>query len=240
MKRTVFSKGAAVDVHKDTLHKWLQEMFDELYLAAAAADLSSLTSPLYIGSGANRVKIDVDGHMTFEGDATFHEDISEPLTAKNLDTTPGTADYSYADDWIILEKGGVLATDADTINVKYQLKHATKPGSNFKIHLHWKQTNNTVRTIEGKHRIQKNGQATTSAWQNFSATTNNSIYTYVSGDLNQITSITTIDLTNTGLSDIIQVRFTRTDNNNGADMYCFMCDAHYEGNSLGSNSEYQK
>jgi len=237
MKRTLFSKGAAVNIHEDTVAKWLQEMFDELYSAIL---LSELTSPLYIGNGDNKVKIATNGHISLEGTATVWEDISEPLTSKNLDSVPGTADYSYADSWIILEKDGLITNDADTINVSYQLKHATKNNSTLKVHLHWKQTSSTVRTITGKYRIQKNGQATTTAWQSFSATTNNSAYQYVSGDLNQITNIVDVPLTDVGLSDIVQVRFTRSDSNNSADMYCFMCDAHYEVDSLGSNSEYVK
>jgi hypothetical protein len=62
----------------------------------------------------------------------------------------------------------------------------------------------------------------------------------VSGNLEQITNLVDIQLTAAGLSDIVQVRFARTDANLNSDIFVTYVDAHCELDALGSSAEYEK
>jgi len=223
-------------------------------LAGSIADSLSITSSdittanittanvttLNSGGAVNKVTFDSNGHMLLNGSATVWEDISEPLSGKNLYSTPGTADYDWVEEAVVFQPSGDIANDGDIVAQKYQLRHKTKPGSLFMFHIHWEQTNATARTFTWKYRKQNQGAAKTTAWSDpIVVSTANSAYTYVSGTLNQITHLGEIDTTGLSLSSVIQVKLTRSDAVAGNILATFI-DMHYEADSLGSNQEYIK
>ena len=122
--------------------------------------------------------------------------------------------------------------------MSYQLPHSTYLYSLFKLHIHWQQvsSNNIIWTI--KHRIQENGKAKTTDWNTVTASSNvNSIASYTSGTLNQITRLVEIDLSNIALSSLIEVQIARTDSTAG-DIEATFIDAHIQRYLGGSRQEY--
>ena len=68
-----------------------------------------------IGSSTNRTKIDSSGHMTMEGTATVHEDVSVPLIGATLESVAGKVDYDYTNNAIVFQPGGVITTVNDLL-----------------------------------------------------------------------------------------------------------------------------
>ena len=66
-----------------------------------------------------------------------------------------------------------------------------------------------------------------------------SVYPYVSGTLDQITRITGIDMTGSGISATVQFRLARTDSTSG-DILAVFVDAHVERDTVGSRTEFVK
>jgi hypothetical protein len=207
--------------------------------------------PLRVGEGKDYTLFDVDGSMRRFGEATVWDDIVQSVSATNLYGTPGKADYDFDNLWVVLEESGALATPGDCLFINYQISHAAKPDSTFRLHMHWAQSSDTVRTITGKYRVQDNGAGTTTAWTSFTATTeygetggnvfDTSEWDYdTDGNFNQITRLVDIPLTGLGVSAIIQVVFTRTDANATSDVYIYSVDGHIEKDDDGSRQEYIK
>jgi hypothetical protein len=155
----------------------------------------------------------------------------------SLDTTESTIDFTTASNL------------SDYVLVNYQLSHKWKAGSDIYPHIHWKQNSNTTPNFLIQYRWQRNSQAWTTAWTNLKC--NTSVFTYVSGSLNQIADSATITPpSGYSLSDIIQFRILRDNSNTstlftGADAYTGDAeitgvDIHFEQDTLGSRSEYSK
>lgn len=212
-----------------------------------------LTSPLKIGSGSNYLQVETDGSLRRYGTSTVFDDVVQSVNNSNLYDVAGKADYDFNNLWVVLQSGGVLTTLNDCLFVNYQIPHAAKPDSVFKLHFHWSQSNNNVRTISGKYRKQgQNGVGTSTAWTNFSMTTaygtnpnqgnvfDTSSWNFGTGNFNQITRLVDIPLSDLGLSGIIQVVFTRTDAVAASDIYIYSVDGHIEKDDDGSRQEYVK
>lgn len=69
--------------------------------------------------------------------------------------------------------------------------------------------------------------------------TDDSVFTYTSGILNQITKLATIDMTDASISSTVQFRLARTDVTVG-DIDATFVDAHIEYDMNGSATEYSK
>lgn len=209
------------------------------------------TLPFRFGAGENYTEIDIDGSVRHFGEATVFDDVVQSVSATNLYGTPGKADYDFTNLWAVLEESGSLSTAGDCIFVNYQIPHAAIADGIFRLHMHWSQSSNTVRTISGKYRIQNNGAGGTTAWQTFSATTayggsggnifDTTDWNYgTGGNFNQITRLVDIPLTGLGVSAIIQVVVARTDANAGSDLFLLSMDGHIEKDATGSRQEYEK
>jgi len=203
-------------------------------------NIEALTEKLYIGSGANRVSIDTDGSLMLEGDATVWEDVTFPMTAERLDSTAGTLNYNYDEATITMGGGGDISASSDTLMFVCQIPHKIKLDSVADLHIHWEQPADQAYTFDVEYRIQSNGSAKTTAWTAISniGMTNN-VFPYTSGTLIQITDLVDIDLTGIGISDLIQVKLTRSDATAG-NIEAIAVDFHFEIDSLGSRQEYVK
>lgn len=206
----------------------------------ADRNVEALTDPLYIGNGANRIKVSLDGTLTTEGTATTWNDVRTDLFGARLSVNRGRVDYNYDEGSITLQDNGDIDNNDDVVQGSFQMPHDAKEDSLFKFHIHWWQTDNTSREFTVSYRVQPNGSAKTVPWTPIvvtaDATTN--AFTYTSGTLNQITALFNLDTTGFGLSSLIQFKLTKSDNNGDVD--ATFLDAHYEIDSLGSAEEYVK
>ena len=192
------------------------------------------------GTGLNRAKFEADGTLKFEGDSSVWDDITGSLIGKSLSSTAGQVDYNWAENSIIFNSGGDIATEADCINFNIQNPHATKVNSIIDFHIHWWQTDAVAREFTIEHRIQNNGQLKTEAWtQNIVSTQADAKFTYTSGTLNQISDLVAIDMTGASISATVQFRIARTDAVAG-DVEVTFADVHVEKDTLGSRQEYVK
>ena len=194
-----------------------------------------------VGSGANRLKIEADGTIKREGDATVWDDLVTSLIGSRLYSTAGKVNYNYAENAVEFQPGGSISTEADVINFNFQHPHAAVVNGSLKLHIHWEQPNSTDREFTVRYRIQKNGQEKTTAWTTVvvAANATNNVFAYVSGTLNQITPLASIDMTDAGISATVQVQMARTDSETGNILGTFL-DAHVEYDTDGSRSEYSK
>lgn len=208
-----------------------------------AVNVETLTEPLYIGNGVNRMKVDTDGTATFEGAASGYEDITGHLNSASIRGAAGKADYDDTEDLIVLQPGGNIANNADIISAKYQLKHQIKTDSTLKLHLHWQQPSAGAYKFKWIYRILNNGAAFSSAWSTpveVTVDASSSVFTYTSGMLNQVTEFGEIPTTGVSLSSIVQVKFTRSDLVSG-DIFVYDIDAHIcVDQPVGSRTEYSK
>ena len=186
-------------------------------------------------------RVSSTGHLTLSGDATCWDDLREPLNGDNLYAAPGKADYDWGELAVTFDPSGNILTDADLVTQTYQLPHSWKSGSELRLHIHWWQTDATTRQFTWKYRLQNQRQAKTTAWSsNIVVNTNDhNAEPYVSGTLNQITALGSIDTTGLSLSSMVQIKLTRTDAVAGK-LFATYLDLHFEIDSFGSNTEYSK
>jgi len=208
----------------------------------AEKDVSSLVTPLYIGSGGNRSRFDTDGSLVFEGNATVYDDVIGQLTGSNLFETPGKADYSFTEGCLLLSPSGVLATDGDAVMINFQIPHSAKIGSPFLLHLHWFMPDNTARTFQYQYRVRSTGQAKP-AWSSVvtvsTGTAGVNAAPFVAGGIDQISNLGSISLVGAAISARVQVRIARTDAVAG-DLQVDYIDGHVERDSFGSRQEFIK
>lgn len=159
-------------------------------------------------------------------------------TRISVNTTEGTEDFAdscvVADDYVIM-------------NV--QMNHDKDLTADLHPHLHWFQASANVPNWWLAYRWQSNGQAKTVAWTPLAYTGN--VFAYAGGTLVQITEFPAITPpVGAGLSDIIQIKLSRdTGNVSGlftgldplvGDASALMFDIHFELDTVGSISEYEK
>ena len=187
--------------------------------------------------GSNYVEFDENGTMTLYGTSTVWDDIQEGVVNRQLASPSGKLVYNWSNGTITQSNGGSVSTDADCLIFNLQLKHTVKPTS-IKLHIHWEQSFSGQVDWDIQYRIQKQGEAKTVSWSSASAdSVSDSAFTYVSGTLNQITSLVNVDISSCDISDIIQFRLARTDAITG-DIEITFIDAHMEIWKLGSDGEY--
>lgn len=193
-----------------------------------------------------RVKAVLDAALGFRGDNlelqgnfTVWDDMQNSLIGRRLASTAGKVDYNYSEVAIDFSAGGVITNINDCVVFPLQMSHSKKLGTDIKLHLHFEQTDLLTRTFDLAYRIQKQGAAKTTAWTTISLNTTEGAFQYVSGTLNQIAGFPSIPVNDTGVSDIVQCKMTRTDSQTGIVSITF-ADAHFERDSFGSAGEYSK
>ena len=193
-----------------------------------------------LGTGANRTKIEADGTLKFEGDATVWDDIVGSLIGKSLSSTAGQVDYNWDENAIAFGPNGDIDTAADLINFSVQIPHSAIVDGTIDLHVHWEQTDSTARQFTVRHRVQNNGSAKTTTWtENIVSSQTDDKFTYTSGTLNQISDLVSIDMTGIGISSVVQFKIARTDAVAG-DINVTFVDVHVEKDTLGSRQEYVK
>lgn len=224
----------------------MTEMKDGDIIATGNIKGKSITSESAVfGDSVNNLTIGSNGTLKYNGTATVFDDVKfDALTlvssgpGVSLNSTELTVDFTSS------------ANDSDFLVAAPQLPHAWKIGSNVFPHIHFTQAQNAIPNFAIQYRWQLNGGIKTTAWTALKC--NTTVFTYVSGSLNQIcktaTSITPPG--GSGISDIIQFKIIRDTTNAlgltfGADPYTgtvgvLSFDIHIELDSNGSESEYTK
>ncbi len=207
----------------------------------ADRNIEALVNPLYMGNGANRVKVDTDGTLTTEGNAVTYNDIRGSLFGAKLFEGAGKVGTNWDEQSVEFDPNGDITKKDDRVAVTFQLPHDHMTDSPVNIHIHWRQTDATPREFTVEYRGQANGQTTDLTWTQIIVTTGGSAnkYPYTSGNLNQITDLFNLTTVGIGLSAVIQVRLTRSDAVGGVVLATFV-DGHYQVDSLGSTEEYVK
>lgn len=202
------------------------------------ADIGGDRSKGWISSVAmDSLTLTGNDSLKLTGDATAWDDIQTSLIGRRLSSTAGSVNYNYTENTVDFSGGGVITNTNDTVVFNIQTRHRMLEDSSLNLHMHFEQSDATNRTMTVRYRIQDNGSAKTATWTTVTADTDDSVFTWSSGTLNNILPITSIDLTGIGISAIVQIQMTRTDANGGTLPVTFV-DAHFQADSLGSNDEY--
>lgn len=215
--------------------EYIRNMLTEVYEGKLDAGLIGTYPTDYL-------EVESDGTLVLHGEATVWEDIQSSLIGAKLQSSAGKVDYDYVNNTVVFSPGGVITTANDLVNFSLQLPHATKVDSTLRLHIHWIQPDDTAREFTIMHRVQPTGGATATTWVTTVVDAGDGVldaFPYVSGNLNQITSLVDVDLTDAGISAIVQFKMTRTDSETG-DIAGTFVDAHVELDTLGSNSEFVK
>lgn len=167
----------------------------------------------------------------------YWDDIQNSLIGKRLASVAGTVAYNFAENTVDFSANGDITDVNDTVGWNVQLPHGADLNSTLNVHIHFEQSDNLEREITIRYRIQSNSEAKTINWTTVVVSTNNAVWPYVSGTLNNILPLVSIDISNAGLSDIIQIQMTRSDAQTGLIPVLF-ADAHVRRSALGTIGEF--
>jgi len=122
-----------------------------------------------------------------------------------------------------------------------QMPHAWAEGTVIKPHVHWVQSGSGAALWQLEYRLMPaGGGAFPSTWT--SVTSDTLVFPYTSGDWVQITPLPDIDMTGFAISAMVLFRLTRrgTEDSLASDLHLLEFDIHYQLDSRGSSSEFQK
>jgi len=206
-------------------------------------------------------EINEDGTQILHGKAIAWVDMYGDVAGKKLFSNTGKLDTDWDNNCIKFQPGGSINNRNDRLIGNIQNNHQFKIAEGGSLigvifHFHWLQdTLNDLFTMKLQTRLLKNGESFNkdAAWNEIevtTATTDASEDVNVGGDvfpkqievghtnMNQITTFPVLN-TDFGLSDTIQYRLARTDNNNGNLLVSFF-DTHLPVNSFGSDLPLKK
>lgn len=212
------------------------------YLLLAGRGGQEIRDSLKIGDidNGNFFEIESDGTTAKRGEATVWDDVVNSLIGRRLYSNQGTIDYDYNENAILFSDDGNISNINDRVVFNLQYPHGAIANGTMNLHIHWTQEDTTDIGFTIQYRIQSNGNAKTTTWTTVtSSSLTDSVFTYTSGILNQITNLAVIDMTGAGISATVQFRMTRSDSNGGTIMGTFV-DAHVERDTEGSRQEFVK
>jgi len=202
--------------------------------------LRKIINKMRFGNTSGYSQFENDGTIRFDGDATTWDDIVGRLVANKLESVAGKLQYDYDENAIIMQSGGSITNNSERLIFNFQYPHAAIVDGEMRLHVHWEQVSSNQIEFTTQYRVQSNGAAKVTSWTTApSNSVDNSKFNYVSGTLNQITELATVDMTDAGISATVQFRFARTDSTSG-DISAVFVDAHIERDTIGSRQEYVK
>jgi len=227
--------------------KRLERMLGELYEGGGQQDQLDLdeliSASLKVGDieSGNYMEVEDDGTIVNHGDGTVWDDLVNSLIGRRLYSNSGKVDYDYDENALVFQPSGSITNANDRVIWSLQYPHAAIVDGEMRLHIHWEQPDATEREFTVAYRIQSNGAVKETDWTTVVVPTSaaNNAFTYVSGTLNQITSLVDVDMTDAGISSTVQFRLARTDSESGNILGTFV-DAHVEMDTLGSRDEYVK
>lgn len=208
--------------------------------------LTKHISEAKIGNGVDYQHIEEDGTQQSIGNATVWDDIIGSLVASRLESTAGKLNYNYDNNSITMQPGGSPLNIADRLIFNFQHPHRalqSLDGTTLAyqhMHIHWEQTSTDQIEWQLDYRVQRNGQSKETAWTSLTSnSTDDSVFTYTTGTLNQITNLGVVPVIHPSLSATVQYRLTRTDGTTG-DIETLFIDAHVLIDMDGSRTQWTK
>jgi len=177
---------------------------------------------------------------------TSWDDLRREASASNIDSNSTRYEFDYDEGVIFFDDDARILNER--IIYTFQMPHQWEEGSDVMPHFHWWQSSADMPNWWMKWRKWNNGEAKPASWT--SAIYASHVFTYVSGDLAQITKFPIIDMSDITISGFVQVTFGRDTGNvstlfTGADPLTGQAefvefDLHTEIDSFGSNDEFTK
>lgn len=204
-------------------------------------DINEYAEGVGFGQGSNKTKMNSNGEIQLEGEASAWDDIIGSITGLKLPTVVGKVDYDFEENAITFQSGGDISNANDRVIWNIQKPHKTKTNSELRYHIHYIQPDTVERTFRLQYRRQGNGETTETAWTTIDTVTtaSNHVFTYTSGNFNQILKFPAINWSGDGISTVYQFRLTRIDAD-ATPLKVWFVDGHYEIDSIGSGEEYIK
>lgn len=171
--------------------------------------------------------------IVLSNNATVWNDLQVPLVTAKLGAT-SKPDFDYTNIGYLFPQNDAT----EKLYIIAQLPHTYKEGSNICAHLHWDMNATQIPVWKLNYTWYNNGQNGTRTWTTL--TTNSTTFTYTSGRVEQISNWTCITGTNMNISSIFKAVLWREDNLVTGDVLADSFDIHYEQDTLGSASEYNK
>lgn len=176
-------------------------------------NIEALTSPLLIGNGEGRVRIDVGGAILLQEDAQKLGVIPVSLMAAKMNLPAGKVSIDYDEGYAVFAPGGLIGNTADRLMVTVQYPYNGLVGGVISPVIRFVQdtANNTEFTIQ--FRIQPDGGGTPStAWGGGSTDIATAgLYEYTGSPIIQHVRLGTMSLAGFGEYPTIQGMITRSD-----------------------------
>lgn len=200
--------------------------------------------------GGNYTEIEDDGTIVTYGEGTTWNEISQSFVGQNIYVNQGRIDYNY--DELSLDYTTTARYPNEFAGSVKQMPHERANNTNIRPHIHWIQNQNVMPNILIEYRAYNNGQEVPAVWVQKALTSADNLFTYTSGDIQQITEF---DLPasvgeSLGLSGTFEAKIYRDSQNTsglfaGADAYTGSLslkyyDIHYVVDMSGSREEFTK
>lgn len=192
----------------------------------------------------------MDGSFRLKNESTAWRNMIMDLSGRRLSSTAGKVDYDYDEVAIEFASAGDIDTANDRVVGNQEINHQYKVGTSvtFRPHIHWWQPVDTLAVLPIvftlQWRLQRNGLVKATAWTAITAAAGaggDDIFDHTGeddGNYNQITRFDDIVIT-CGVSDTLQFRMARTDEQTGA-VLAYFFDVHGKVDSFGSEEEIEK
>lgn len=214
---------------------------DTVWIRSAGTDRIKIDASgnVFIGDAGttNYLKIEADGTLEFNGNATVFDDLRTPLTAIRITGPGGTTppDEVLYKGSVVLAFGGA-GTDDEKAFFVVQIPHTYKEGSNITPHIHWTPEDNGAGNVRW---------VLTYSWANVgSAFPAESTDTQVFAcdtvtDKHQVDGFTAISGTGKTISSMLLCSIQREDSDasdtyDSKDAYLLEIDFHFEKDTVGS------
>lgn len=235
--------GSARRLGNEAVNVYVSNLAELAPLITALPNLETITAPLQIGdiAGGNYSEFEADGTLEFVGDAVVWDDLRIPFTQSKRGALL-KPDFDFTN-------VGLLFPQNDTAEIIYiiaQMPHKYKLETALHPHIHWQQMNGNDVVWKLDYKWFINGAAVTAGFTTVTATTStDSVFTWSSGNLAQLTEFTAIAGTGINtVSSMLLMKVYRDDNVDGGagggDALGFEFDIHYQIDTGGSRSELVK
>ena len=217
----------------------------------AASGYWDPTDRLNTSGGFKFGNVDAGNYSEFQEDTGFlrghgsgraWDDLRFPFTGSRIDVAGGHVDYNFTENTVDFESN---ATSSDVVNIIAQMQHDWAPNTNVHPHIHWIQNQSGIPAWRMDYRVYNNGDQVP-AWITGITPSKEEQFTYVSGNMLQITEFPTIsgltELSGFGVSWFMDIKIYRV---GASDSYTGDAagkefDLHYIRNDRGSRQEYIK
>lgn len=199
---------------------------------------SNVNETVKLGGVNDFIKIEPDGSIFLEGDATAFDDLRTPVLATVKSTSVPPDNIVFGSNMVAF---GFDKAKSEEVFFMVQIPHPYKEGSNIYPHVHWYPTDNTTGNVVWKLEY---------TWANannvFPSSTTLSVTTAAAGTAvtHQIASFSYIDGTGKKISSMLVCRLYREGGNAqdtyNADAGLLEIDFHFEIDSFGSRVEFIK